>query len=408
MKLIRNVRLSQKALLRHWVRTLLALSGSAVGVGAVLVMISIGEGAQSEIVAQIEALGRNMIVVSAGDAPRPVSRPRTARKVTTLRVADVEPLMAGSPAIVLAAPAQDGGRRVKFGTTNMFSTIRATTPEWTEIRSFGLTGGRFFTHAENEASARVGVIGSKVSETLFADTDPIGQTLRVGRVPITIIGVLESKGATIDGLSEEDNQVVVPLNTGLRRIFNVDWIKMIYVQVAEGERMDEAIAQMSAVLRTRHQLDGTGREDDFKMQNQALVLEAEIETVASFRRMINGLGAVALIVGGVGILAIMLLSVKERTNEVGLRVAVGARRRDIRVQFLAEALMLGGLGGGVGVLGGLAAAWLIGITTEWSTTVTPGATGIALGSALLIGVVFGVIPAQKAAAMDPIEALRAE
>jgi len=408
VKLARNVRLSLKALLRHWVRTLLALSGSALGVGAVLVMISIGEGAEGEILAQIEALGRNMVVVNAGDAPRPVSRARTARKVTTLRLADVEPLLAGSPAIALAAPAQDGGRRVKFGTINMFSTVRATTPEWAEVRSFAVTAGRFFTHEENEAGARVGVIGSKVQETLFAGIDPVGQILRVGRVPIEIVGVLESKGATIDGLSEEDNQVVVPINTGLRRIFNVDWIKMIYVQVAEDALMDDAIAQMSAVLRTRHRLQETGREDDFTMQNQALVLEAEIETVASFRRMINGLGAVALIVGGVGILAIMLLSVKERTNEVGLRVAVGARRRDIRVQFLAEALMLGGLGGGVGVVLGLGAAWIIGITTEWSTTVTPGATGIALGSALLIGVVFGVIPAQKAAAMDPIEALRAE
>ncbi len=408
MRLARNVRLSQRALLRHWVRTVLALSGTAVGVGAVLVMISVGEGAQREVLAQIDALGRNMLVVNAGDAPRPEVRPRSASKVTTLRLSDVPALLRGSPSIDLAAPAQDGGRRVKFGTVNTFTTVRATTPEWATIRGFDLTAGRFFTADETRLNARVGVIGSQVKEVLFPGSDPLGQIIRVGRVPIEVVGVLESKGATVDGLSAEDNQVVVPIGTGLRRIFNVDHLKMVYTRVAEGREVEAAEAEMRAVLRDRHGLEHLGREDDFAIQNQALVLEAEMETVGSFRRLITGLGAVALVVGGVGILAIMLLSVKERTNEVGLRVAVGARRRDIRTQFLVESLLLGGLGGAFGVVAGVLVAWVVAHTTEWSTAVTAPALFIALGSALVIGVVFGVVPAQKAAGMDPIEALRAE
>jgi putative ABC transport system permease protein len=310
--------------------------------------------------------------------------------------------------LALAAPAQDQTLRVKYGSVNTMSKIMGTTGEWAQIRNFRTTSGRFFTAEENAALARVGVIGSQVRDVLFPDSDPIGETIRVGRVPIEVIGVLESKGVSVDGSAREDNQVVVPINTALRRIFNVDYLKMIYVQVVAGDRMDRAVAEMTAVLRDRHRLEHLGWEDDFVIQNQAVILEAEMQTAASFRRMITGLGAVALVVGGAGILAIMLLSVKERTNEVGLRTAVGARRRDIRTQFLVEAMMLGGSGGTVGVLAGLAVAWAINATTEWSTVISGPAVAIALGSALLIGIVFGVIPAQKAASLDPIESLRAE
>ena len=408
MNLARNIRLSRKALLRHRVRTLLALSGTSVGVGTVLVMIALGQGAEAEIRTRIEAIGRNMLVVNAGDARRPVARPRTARKVTTLRVTDVAPLLAGSASIALAAPARDQGRRIKAGPINMMATIRATTPDWAVIRNFGLTAGRFFTDAENETMARVGVIGSRVAETLFAGADPLGQTVWVGRVPIEIVGVLQSKGVTVDGLSAEDNQIVVPLNTGLRRIFNVDELNMIYVQVANGARMDDAIAEMRRVLRDRHRLDDLDRDDDFAIQNQAIVLEAERQASASFRRLINGLGAVALVLGGAGILAIMLLSVKERTAEIGLRMAVGARRRDIVTQFLAESLMLGAAGGAIGTLAGVAVAWGVGRTTEWSTAVTMPALAIALSAALAIGLAVGVIPARRAAALDPIRALHSD
>jgi putative ABC transport system permease protein len=271
-----------------------------------------------------------------------------------------------------------------------------------------LVQGRYFTDEENRLAARVVVLGARVRELLLPDEDPLGKTLRIGRVPFLIIGVLESKGATVDGLSEEDNQVVIPLRTALRRVFNLDHLKMVYVQVRDGGDLQAAEAQIADVLRARHRIAALGRIDDFAIQNQRLVLTARMETVESFNRMILGLGSVALLVGGIGILSIMLLSVRERRNEVGLRVAVGARRRDILLQFLVEALGLGILGGLLGVFAGLAVAWGVGRSTEWETVINSTALLVGLGSALVVGTVFGVYPAQRAAAMDPIVALRAE
>ena len=408
MRLGRNLRLSARALLRHRVRTVLALSGTAVGVGAVLVMTAVGEGAEAEVLREIEALGKNLLVVSAADAARVPWRSRTEPKVTTLTEDDARALLAEAPAVARVAPAQDRQRRVKYGQISTGTKVLGTTPDYEEVRNFRLVHGRYFTDEENRLAARVVVLGARVRELLFPDEDALGKTLRIGRVPFLIIGVLESKGATVDGLSEEDNQVVIPLRTALRRVFNLDHLKMVYVQVRDGEDLQAAEAQIANVLRARHRTVPLGRTDDFAIQNQRLVLTARMETVSSFNRMILGLGSVALLVGGIGILSIMLLSVRERRNEVGLRVAVGARRQDILVQFLVEALGLGILGGLAGVLAGLAVAWGVGRGTDWDTVINGTALLVGLASALVVGTVFGVYPAQRAAAMDPIAALRAE
>jgi putative ABC transport system permease protein len=283
-----------------------------------------------------------------------------------------------------------------------------TTPAYEEVRDFRTVQGRYFTGEENRASARVAVLGSRVRELLFPDEDPLGKTVRLGRIPFQVIGVLESKGATVDGLSGEDNQVLIPIQTALRRAFNLDFIKMIYVQVRDGDHMGAAEEQIGDILRTRHRTVEVGREDDFAIQNQRLILAARVETLASFRRMILGLGAVALLLGGVGILSIMLLSVRERRNEVGLRIAVGARKKDILIQFLVESLLLGSVGGALGVILGLGVAWAVGMTTQWQTAVNETALLVGVSSALFVGVAFGVYPAQQAAKLDPIEALRAE
>lgn len=408
MRLGRNLLLSSKAILRHRVRTALALSGTAVGVGAVLVMTAVGEGAEEQVVSEIEALGRNLLVVSAGDAERVPWRQRTTSKVTTLTLADAEAILHGASEVERVAPAQDRALRAKFGQISMMTTVRGTTSDYEEVRNFRTTAGRYFTEEEDRASARVAILGSRVKEVLFPDEDPIGKALRVGRVTFTVIGVLESKGATVDGLSEEDNQVLIPLRTALRRVFNLDYLRMIYVQVRDGDRLNQAEDQVAAILRTRHRTAELNRQDDFAIQNQRVILAARLETVASFRKMILGLGAVALLVGGVGILSIMLLSVRERRNEVGLRVAVGARQKDILIQFLVESLFLGVAGGICGVALGLSVAWGVGAWTEWRTVVNGTALMAGLISALLVGVLFGVFPAQRAAALDPIEALRAE
>jgi len=408
MRLAKNLRLSAKALLGHRIRTALALSGTAVGVGAVMVITSIGEGAEAEVISEIEALGQNLLVVSAGDAPRVPWRSRTEPKVTTLTMDDAAALSREASEIARLAPAQDRTRRVKFGQISTMTKILGTTPEFEEVRNFRTSRGRYFTREEDNRSARVAVLGSRVTGLLFPGDDPIGKTIRVGRIPFQVIGVLESKGATVDGLSEEDNQVVIPLQTGLRRVFNLDYLKMIYVQASDGSRLGKAEAQIAEVLRARHRLSKLQRPDDFAIQNQRVILQARLETVSSFNRMTLGLGSVALLVGGIGILSVMLLSVRERRNEVGLRVAVGARRRDILTQFLMESLFLGVLGGLAGVIMGLAVAWGVGKSTEWNTVVDGTAVLVGLAAALGVATIFGVFPAQRAAGMDPIDALRAE
>jgi len=408
MRLGRNLLLSAKAILRHRVRTALALSGTAVGVGAVMVMTAVGEGAEDQVISEIEALGRNLLVVSSGDAPRVPWRKRTIPRVTTLTLDDAHAILARSPEVGLVAPAQDRPFRAKYGTISTMTKVMGTTPAYEEVRDFRTTHGRYFTEEENQTSARVAVLGFRVRELLFPDEDPVGKTVRLGRIPFLVIGVLESKGATVDGLSEEDNQVLIPMQTALRRAFNLDFIKMVYVQVRDGDRLGVAEEQIAEVLRTRHGTVERGEEDDFSIQNQRVILEARLETLASFRRMILGLGSVALFVGGVGILSIMLLSVRERRNEVGLRIAVGARKKDILTQFLVEALFLGTVGGAVGVILGLGTAWVVGASTEWQTSINETALLVGVSSALFVGVAFGVYPAQRAAALDPIEALRAE
>jgi putative ABC transport system permease protein len=408
MRLGRNLLLSTKALLRHRLRTALALSGTAVGVGAVLVMTAVGEGAEDKVVSEIEALGRNLLVVSTGDAPRVPWRQRTTPKVTTMSVADADAILWEVPLVLALAPAQDRTLRAKYGQISTMIKVLGTTPDYEEVRNFRTVSGRYFTHEEDRGSARVAVLGSRVRDILFPDEDPLGKTLRLGRISFLIIGVLESKGSTVDGLSEEDNQVVIPLQTALRRVFNIDYLKMIYIQVADGDRLEEAEDQIAHILRDRHRMVELGKEDDFAIQNQRLILSARMEAISSFRRMILWLGSVALLTGGVGILSIMLLSVRERRNEVGLRVAVGARQRDILAQFLVESLFLGVSGGVVGVILGLGSAFALSSFTEWTTRVNGTALTVGLASALLVGAISGAYPAQRAAALDPVEALRAE
>jgi len=404
----RNLLLSVKAILRHRVRTALALSGMAVGAGAVIVMTAVGEGSEDQVISEIEALGRNLLVVSAGDAPRVPWRQRTTPKVTTLTLSDADAILAQASEVSLAVPAQDRVFRAKYGTISTMTKVMGTTPAYEEVRDFRAIQGRYFTEGENQTSARVAVLGSRVRDLLFPDEDPLGKTVRLGNVPFVVTGVLESKGATVDGLSEEDNQVLIPIRTAMRRAFNLDFIKMIYVQVRDGDRMGAAEDQIADILRTRHRIRERSGKDDFAIQNQRLILEARLETLASFRRMILGLGGVALFVGGVGILSIMLLSVRERRNEVGLRIAVGARKKDILTQFLMEALFLGTVGGVVGLVLGVGVAWVVGLTTQWQTSINETALLVGLSSTLFVGVAFGVFPAQRAAALDPIEALRAE
>jgi len=408
MKWVRNVSLSRTALGRHKARTLLAITSTAVGVAAVVAMVAIGEGAERDVVSRVQAMGRNMLVVIAAPAERRAGRSYArGATVETLTRSDAEAIAEQSGFVVRVAPSQDAAKQVTHLDRSTPATVRGTTPEYEAIRAFPTATGRFFTAEENRAGMRVAVLGSQVAGRLFPDADPIGRIIRIGRVPFEVVGVLIAKGVSVDGAAEEDNQVLVPLNTALRRLFAEDYLRMIYLEVSATALMDEAAEEVAAILRERHRLARYGRADDFTIQNQRVVIEAELAAVASFRRMIAGMGAVALVVGGVGILSIMLLSVRERRSEIGLRVAVGARRRDVRLQFLIEAVALAGAGGLLGLALGLGSAWILSVSTQWNATVTWTALATAVASAMAIGVVFGVYPASRAAGWDPIDALRA-
>jgi putative ABC transport system permease protein len=407
MRITRSVRLSIRVLVAHRIRTTLAIGGTAVGVAGVLVVTAIGEGARAAVLRRIEGLGRNMLVVTAGKMDSRGGRTLTGEGWTrALRTHDATAIEQGSRHVLRAAPAQDRGLLAKFGPFQSPATVLGTTTDWQRIRQFPMAEGRFFTAGENQARDRVAVLGWAVRVALFPDSvRPVGSTIRVGRVPFEVVGVLAAKGVSVDGSATEDDRIIVPLETALHRLFNTEYLKTIFLEVRPSSSMTEAETDVAAILRERHDIP-PGATDDFSIQNQRALLEAELATDASFRRLILGLGFLSLLVGGVGILSIMLLSVRERRPEIGLRVAVGARRPDIAAQFLAEAVMLAAGGGAAGVLAGLGAAELVSSVTSWEARVTGRALLAALGSAAAIGLCFGVVPAWRAASVDPVEALQ--
>jgi putative ABC transport system permease protein len=415
MRLARALRPALRALAAHRLRAGLALCGVAIGVAAVLLTGALGAGTEREVSRSLEAMGTNLLVVRPAPAKRLGARQEVRGFVTTLTPADAAAL-AELDAVDEAMPGMEGTLRVKGGGGSVTATVLGATRAFPKVRRFRLGAGRFFD-AEDEAGARrVAVLGARVAERLFGDEPAaalIGRGLRLRGIPFEIVGVLESKGVLADG-SDEDNTIVIPIRTALRRVFNVDYLSTVFVTVRDVRdsnqrgRMDAAQTEIGALLRQRHRLRGDAPADDFAVQDKAKLLASQRETVGTLTLFIAGISALALLVGGTGILALMLLSVKERTGEIGLRLAVGARPRDILVQFLAEAtaLALGGWLTGV-ALAALGTAGLA-LGTSWKVAVPAGALLASLAMALLTGLGFGAVPARKASRLPPIRALGTE
>jgi putative ABC transport system permease protein len=321
--------------------------GITIGVAAVIIMVAIGQGARQKIIRQIEAMGSNLLVVNAGKAKTFVGR-RQTDKITTLKLKDSDVILEECPSVRLSAPAQEKAFKVIYGNISTMTKILGTTPDYAIIRNSPVQQGEWFTEEEDRATLRLAVIGSQVRDNLFEDIDPVGEIIRINNIPFEVVGVLITKGVSTEG-SNEDNQIIIPLNTALRRVFNMTFLKNIYIQVREQNRMDDAEREIRSVLRKQHRLERYDRPDDFDIQNQKNVLQARSATSGSFTWLITGLAGISLILGGTGILAVMLLSVRERTSEIGLRMAVGARPKDILTQFLFEAIILGLMGGISGV-----------------------------------------------------------
>ncbi len=410
MNTLQLFRVALRALAINKLRSALTMLGIVIGVGAVIVMIAVGAGAQMRVEEQIRALGSNLLLVMPGATTAGGVRLGFGSS-STLTEDDVAAINREIPD-ALAAPALRGSAQVIWGNANWSTQVFGITAEYLDVRQWPLAAGRAFEPAEAASAAKVCLIGSTVARQLFADADPVGETLRIKRVPFTVIGVLESKGQSLMG-TDQDDVILMPISTARTRVIGSASaakqrsIGTIWVKAADGVDAASVESQVRTLLRQRHRLQ-PGADDDFSMRNLAEVMAAQEASSRVLALLLAAVASVSLLVGGIGIMNIMLVSVTERTREIGLRMAVGARTRDILGQFLVEAVTLSLIGGLIGVALGIGAAMAIAAFAGWRIAISTEAIVLAVAFAFVIGVFFGFYPARKAARLNPVEALRFE
>ena len=405
MILSRNLILSLEILTAHKLRTLLSVIGIVVGVGAVVVMVSAGRGAQKQILDRIQGMGINLIVVSAGRTSIIAGRQRLLDIVRTLLVTDAQAIAKECPSVALAAPVVSKKLPVRWEDQDAVTNVVGMSTEGLAVRNIVVASGRAFDPDEDRMTKRVALLGPTAASNLFGNDDPVGQQIRIGKVPFEVIGVTAAKGMDINGL-DQDDLIIVPLETAMRRLLNVTYVQTVYAQARSSQVIGNAEQEIAELLRQRHRL--IDKPDDFTLQNQARLMETERETTTSMTLLIGSVAGISLVVGGVGILAVMLMSVRERTREIGLRRALGALRCDIRNQFLFESGLLAGMGGIAGVVAGVSTTLAVSFLGYWQSLVSWPAAAVALAFSVTVGVIFGMYPAIRAARLEPIEALRAE
>jgi len=404
------LRIALRALAINKLRSALTMLGIIIGVAAVIVMIAVGTGAQARVEEQIRALGSNLLLILSGARTHSGVRLGMGSNFT-LSEEDAFSINR-EIANALAAPAVRGGAQVIWGNTNWSTQIYGTTPEYLEVRQWALQSGRSFEPVEMTGAGKVCILGQTVVKQLFGSTDPVGQSIRIRRVPFTVIGTLETKGQSMMG-TDQDDVILMPLNTARKRVIGstnparLRSVSTIWVKVADGVDTKPVAEQVSALLRQRHRLQ-PGADDDFSLRNLAEVMAAQEASSRILTLLLAAVASVSLVVGGIGIMNIMLVSVTERTREIGLRMAVGARTKDILGQFLVEAITLSLIGGLIGVALGVGGALAIGKIAGWRILLSPESIVLAVAFSFAIGVFFGFYPARKAARLNPVEALRFE
>jgi len=397
---------SIRSLFAHKVRASLAAFSVAAGVVAVVLTSAVGTGAKEAVLQETANMGSNLLAVRPSQVNSAAARKELSGVVTTLGLEDYA-MIAELPEVADAAPGAEATLTVKLGDGSMSALVLGTTPNYMKVGNFQLHKGRFLDADDNKAALRVAVLGARIDQTLFGKDDPIGREIRIRGDSFKVIGVLNAKGILADG-SDEDNLVLIPIRTALRRVFNSTWLNPVFVSVRRPQEMEAAVAQIGNLLRIRHRLAQQGKADDFSIQDPAKALATQKQVADSLNLLSTGLAAGALVVGGIGILAIMLMSVKERTAEIGLRMAVGARPRDILNQFLLEATLLSLGGWLVGMAFGAIGATAIAFFTSWRIAAPVKAIFASLALAITTGLGFGAYPARRASLLPPIQALLVE
>lgn len=405
-----NLAIALQALRVNKLRSALTMLGIIIGVAAVIAMIAVGSGAQTRVKEQISSLGSNLMIILPGSLLQSGVRLGSGN-AQTLTEEDANAIAREIPEVAVSAPITRGGGQVVNGSSNWGTTIYAVTPDFFEAREWPLANGRMFEAGELSGAGKVVILGQTVAKNLFGEDDPIDQMVRIKGVPFIVIGLADRKGQSSMG-QDQDDGVFVPLTTGRRRLFGeplgrIARVGTIAVKIAQGNDMKVAEEKITELLRQRHRIQ-MGAEDDFTIRNLAEILQAQEAASKVMSLLLAAVASVSLLVGGIGIMNIMLVSVTERTREIGLRMAIGARGKDILEQFLVEAMTLATLGGVAGVVLGFVASWLVGEATGWPIVLSPLSIVIAVGFSAAIGVFFGYYPARKAAQMQPIAALRYE
>jgi putative ABC transport system permease protein len=405
MELRAIIQIALRALARNKMRSILTMLGIVIGVAAVIAMVAIGQGAQQQVQSQIASMGSNLLFVSSGSVNRGGIR-MGGGATKTLVDGDVQAIVQQIPSVAAAAPGAQSSQQVVYAGQNWMTRVQGTTPEYFTVRDWPFAQGTSFTSDDVRMASNVVVIGETVRQNLFAGSDPIGQTIRIGTLPFTVVGVLIGKGQSGMG-ADQDDAVYVPISTLQKKITGQDWLSYIMVSAKSQQASYAAQQEITALLRDRHRIQ-RGQDDDFMVRNLADVAQLADQNSQVMTMLLASIAGVSLVVGGIGIMNIMLVSVTERTREIGIRIAIGATEEDVQRQFLTESMVMSMLGGIIGVAIGILTSVVISNSLHWPVLVSPLSIVVAVAFSIGVGVFFGYYPAKKASRLDPIEALRYE
>ncbi|MEK6599183.1 MAG: ABC transporter permease [Deltaproteobacteria bacterium] len=408
MNTIATVKIAVNALSINKMRSGLTMLGIIIGVAAVIAMISVGSGAREQVAKQIASIGSNLLIILPGTATSGGLRMGFG-STPTLTSDDAKAIAQETPDVAYAAPILPGTAQVVYGNQNWSTIITGTTPSLFDMRDWPVASGEIFTQRDVDGATKVALVGKIVVENLFGDEDPLGKIIRIKKIPFKVIGVLSGKGQSPMG-QDQDDSVYIPVSTAQKKLFGTIFpgmVRMITVKTVSPSVLKDAEKNIAALLRQRHHIP-TGREDDFTVRNLTEMLATAEQSAKIMSILLGSIASVSLIVGGIGIMNIMLVSVTERTREIGIRMAVGARGADILMQFLIEAVVLAVIGGGVGILFGMGGSWLISYFAGWEISISAVAIFMAFGFSALVGIFFGFYPARKASLLAPVECLRYE